>query len=391
MDVQTAAPAGSADQSDAWASIINFSSGKRQQIVVSFIAYLLSIAFVSSFYVMGFVPTTLFVGLIGFAVLNHLVLFVLYKVGWLGKFTDSETTLVQLLIGSVGHFVVYAAVPEIRSLVFLNHNILFLIGMAWLSYDQLKWLWAFCSVGYMLTLVVLTFVARVGLDQVEIVYCLSFVVLSAWFVGLAGYINVIRDSLANKNNELLFTLDQVNHLAVHDDLTKVFNRRYIGDKMQEELHRYVRTGSKFCVLMIDLDFFKHVNDTLGHLAGDRVLIKCCEICQAELREVDILGRFGGEEFIVVMPASDIDGACIAAERIRAGVARYDFREIQLDTTLTVSIGVAEVQPKDSVELLIARADSALYRAKDSGRNCIVIADAEYQQLDPPNRVAMGKS
>lgn len=391
MDVQNMAPSGSADQENEWVSLIHFSSGKRQQLIVSFIAYVISIAFVTSFYLMGFAPVTLLTGLACFAVLNHVVLYVLYKAGWLGNFTDSTTTFVQLLVGSIGHFLVYAVVPEIRPLVFMNHNMLFLIGMAWLSYDQLKWLWAFSSVGYMLTLVVLTFAMKVELAHIEIVYCLSYLVLSAWFVGLAGYINVIRDSLAIKNNELLHSLDQVNHLAVHDDLTKVFNRRYIGDKMQEELHRYVRTGSKFCLLMIDLDFFKQVNDTLGHLAGDRVLIKCCEICQAELREVDILGRFGGEEFIVVMPASDIGGACIAAERIRAGVARYDFREIQLETTLTVSIGVAEVQPKDSVELLIARADSALYRAKDSGRNCIVVADAEYQQVVSPNRVAVGKS
>jgi len=157
---------------------------------------------------------------------------------------------------------------------------------------------------------------------------------------------------------------ELEHLANHDSLTHAYTRRHMDDACRVELERCHRHGRKLCLLIIDMDHFKAINDRYGHQAGDKVLIDFVSKVNALLRRSDQLGRFGGEEFVLLLPETSMDEALAVAERIRELCAQASSAP-----HCTVSIGVTtSYKDTDTVDTLLARADSALYRAKDNGRN-----------------------
>ncbi|PPC96067.1 sensor domain-containing diguanylate cyclase [Methylotenera mobilis] len=163
--------------------------------------------------------------------------------------------------------------------------------------------------------------------------------------------------------------------AHFDYLTGLNNRRYFVELSEGELMRAKRYQKKLSLLMLDLDDFKHVNDTYGHKAGDTVLTQVALICRNVLREIDIIGRLGGEEFAVVLPETDVDYAIEVAERLREVVAQTRI-SINDNTSLhmTVSIGITSLAPwHDNVDALLLSADKALYLAKGAGKNRVVCA------------------
>lgn len=161
-------------------------------------------------------------------------------------------------------------------------------------------------------------------------------------------------------------------LATTDALTGCLNRRALIEKLEAEFGRARRYDAALSILLIDVDRFKSINDTHGHIVGDRVLRQLGELLRREIRTVDVVARYGGEEFVIVLPETVPDGALSFAERIRAKVQDYRFADDKQSLTATVSIGVASIPPLEvaSPEDLIARADVALYRAKNEGRNLV---------------------
>ena len=173
---------------------------------------------------------------------------------------------------------------------------------------------------------------------------------------------------------------QLWEMAVTDSLTGLFVRRYFMAKFLEELHRAERYKKILSVVMVDLDHFKRVNDTLGHTAGDRALKIVAKFLENNLRDVDIIGRYGGEEFVILLPEADKDGAYLVSERLRKQLA-----ELKVDDLpqMTISLGIASY-PEDgaAVELLINKADTAMYEAKQSGRNKVVIYNDDFELVKP---------
>lgn len=169
----------------------------------------------------------------------------------------------------------------------------------------------------------------------------------------------------------VFLYEKVEELAITDGLTGLFVRRYFMDRFEEELKRSKRYGFNFAFLMVDIDNFKKCNDTYGHLVGDVVLRDVGKIIKEHVREIDLVGRFGGEEFSIVFPETTRDGALMAAERLRKNVEANIFKAYDEKLKLTVSIGVA-IYPKDSdnAKELIDKADEAMYAAKKSGKNIV---------------------
>ena len=160
-------------------------------------------------------------------------------------------------------------------------------------------------------------------------------------------------------------------LANVDALTGCLNRRAFMERLERELDRVRRYGVFLSVLMIDIDRFKDINDTHGHLVGDSVLRQLGDLLRAEVRSVDLAARYGGEEFVIVLPDTEDEGALYFAERLRKRVEEQNFSETGDPLRVTVSIGVAAASVEGEItepELLIARADEALYRAKNEGRN-----------------------
>jgi len=164
-------------------------------------------------------------------------------------------------------------------------------------------------------------------------------------------------------------------LAAFDDLTGAYNRRSMFHHLEAELSRCRRYGRSVSVLMVDLDHFKRVNDSHGHLVGDEALRFVVTIMQAELRAMDLLCRYGGEEFCAILPETNHAGATRAAERLRAAVERSKFSHESVELSLTASVGGASWSNAAGNEVpdLIARADESLLEAKRAGRNCVRIA------------------
>jgi diguanylate cyclase (GGDEF)-like protein len=161
---------------------------------------------------------------------------------------------------------------------------------------------------------------------------------------------------------------QLRILASTDALTGVYNRRRFLELGEYEHTRELRTRRGLCLLALDIDHFKKVNDTHGHAVGDATLVRFVQACASGLRAMDTLGRMGGEEFAVILPETSLAEACELAERTRVAVADAVMSGHAGPFQITVSIGVARMGPDESFETLMARADSQLYKAKHAGRN-----------------------
>ncbi len=178
-----------------------------------------------------------------------------------------------------------------------------------------------------------------------------------------------------RSNKRIVTLNKrLRYLATHDKLTKFYNRRAFYIFLENDIKRLKRINTKLSLLMIDIDYFKNINDTYGHLTGDMVLRSLSDIIRSTLREIDIAGRYGGEEFLILLPDSDAKGAKIAAEKLRKQVEKSVIDPDNLKIKLTISIGIAEFIANEDLDSLIARVDKALYVAKNSGRNVTVVAE-----------------
>jgi len=189
-------------------------------------------------------------------------------------------------------------------------------------------------------------------------------------------IGIFRDISERYQLEL-----QLRQLANYDELTGLVNRREIISRLQQELTRFSRYRSPITILFIDIDYFKKINDEYGHQVGDNTLVNCANKMQALMRKNDSVGRYGGEEFLIILPETPINRAIELAERLRKNIAQ-PFAKTRTKSEkyipdYTISIGVAElIDDQMTLDLLIDRADKAMYRAKQTGRNKICIDTME---------------
>ena len=169
-------------------------------------------------------------------------------------------------------------------------------------------------------------------------------------------------------------LNLLRDMAITDGLTKLLNHRFFYDRLHLEFERAKRFDSPLSCLLLDIDYFKKINDTYGHMAGDTVLKKMANRIKQHLRKIDIAARYGGEEFAILLPHTNAQDAMVLAERIRLDIASTPFATEKGSLKLTISIGVCDVMQADVVasDDLLDRADIALYKAKESGRNNTVV-------------------
>ncbi|MGF7145445.1 diguanylate cyclase (GGDEF)-like protein/PAS domain S-box-containing protein [Anaerotaenia torta] len=171
-------------------------------------------------------------------------------------------------------------------------------------------------------------------------------------------INKLNSELVTMNNILV-------NKSIKDSLTNLYNHQYINEVLEKQLHKAREENSSLSIMMLDIDYFKRVNDQFGHLAGDQVLVAVCELISQNVRKEDFIGRYGGEEFLVILPGLQPEQAARIAENIRRSIQAYDFG--LKDQTITISIGVAQYEGETS-NALVNKADMLLYQAKFNGRN-----------------------
>ena len=201
----------------------------------------------------------------------------------------------------------------------------------------------------------------------------SFVVTIGQCAYIGFFGNSMRRTLHQRTVELKSAYRRIEELAQLDELTGLLNRRYIVKCLNEEMARAQRSKIPCSVAMIDLDFFKRINDQFGHPAGDEALRTFAISIFANIRTIDRLGRYGGEEFLLILPDTTKEEAVRTLDRLRSIISKVDWTAICGGLNPTMSAGVCTVRQTESGDDILPRVDAALYRAKESGRNCVVAA------------------
>lgn len=212
----------------------------------------------------------------------------------------------------------------------------------------------------------------VGLREHQPLFQLDAVVINTLYYFNLVTIMAVMVLLAAIYFQLVVNNDQrLRQMAITDPLTKLHNRRSIESYVQHWLQTQTDPAT-LSFLLCDLDHFKHINDVHGHHAGDQVLVAVANVLQQSVREQDMAARWGGEEFLLMLPDVPTPTAMSVAERIRAAIESLDIRHGNQRLPVSVSVGVCTRQPKETFAQSISRADRALYQAKDQGRNCVVL-------------------
>jgi diguanylate cyclase (GGDEF)-like protein len=332
-------------------------------------------------YLVGYIVLTVsyFLGVIDAQVLKYLVVpfllpniafYALFRTGLNLKFKEPSLTAAQIIVATmVIMYTVYLA-GQVRPLVLMFYLILFLFGLLRLTTRQLLAIGCFALVTYfgVIFLVVQLKGEHVSL-RMEVLYGLVLGLGLIWFALVGGYISKIRDKLRQ-------SLKTIQQMAIHDELTGVFNRHHLNHLLETEKSRCTRSGEDFSICILDVDHFKRVNDGLGHLAGDKVLKHFAAEVKKSMRTIDSFGRFGGEEFLLVLPRTNIEQARLCAERIRRMTEQLAFPGLDRNFSITSSFGIAQYRPGEDLQETLSRADTALYKAKNTGRNRVESAELE---------------
>ncbi len=317
------------------------------------------------------IPSMFFLGGVGLTTLFA----ALSEIGFGDRFEDHFLTSFQAATNITMQLAFLLAAPEIG---FLFLTVVFVIfGFASLRMTSLEAaiLWAFTGFGVATIFFLLKVPIALPMQTTTewLAGSLSFVATlgQCAYIGLFG--NSMRRTLHRRTVELKVANRRIEELAQLDELTGLLNRRYIMKSLNEEITRAQRSNIPCSVVLIDLDYFKMINDRCGHPAGDEALRTFAISVFANIRAIDKFGRYGGEEFLLIQPNTAHDQAMQIVDRLRSIISEVDWTAISGELKLTMSAGVSSVRQADTAEDVLARVDAALYRAKEAGRNRVVAA------------------
>lgn len=203
----------------------------------------------------------------------------------------------------------------------------------------------------------------------SLVWQIIFVMIVITLLFIYRYKEIKRSNklLKEAHHQIELQNKRLEYLATTDKLTNIYNRAKLDEIFQNEIDRSIRFGHTFVFCILDIDYFKSINDTYGHQIGDKVLIEFAKLLKQNIRKTDYVGRWGGEEFVIISPETNIDGAKIFFNHLQSKIRTSDFEQI---TNITASFGVTQFIANDTSDIMIKRADDALYKAKNSGRDTI---------------------
>jgi diguanylate cyclase len=348
---------------------------RRQMLAVQGVSYALITSVLLVYCYAGtistVIPSTYFltgVGLVAFFV-------VLSEARFNDRFEDHYLTIYQVGGHVALQLCFLLAAPEIG---FAFLSVIFLIfgfGALRMTSRQAIITWTLTMIGlapiFLLTSTPIGLPVGTEIERVAATLSYVLTIGQCAFVGLYG--STMRKMLYDRSFELKAAYKRIEELAELDELTGASNRRSIMRMLEEEIARSVRNGSPCSIALIDLDWFKRINDAYGHPTGDEVLRTFSITMFANIRGVDRFGRYGGEEFLLVLPDMNTERAVRALDRLRAIIADLDWSAFSPGMKVTMSGGVATLHPNETSDTFLARADSALYAAKAQGRDRITRA------------------
>ncbi|ARM84897.1 GGDEF domain-containing protein [Marinobacter salarius] len=356
-----------------------------RRLGMSFGSYMVTFSIVVYCWVQGLISLGVTVGFLAFASLINATFWWLIHTGRNLKFHDPSMTSAQMIVSLLPPIWVMAFLEagQARAIFLLIAVVPMLFGILALTTRQfiVVGVWFFALYG-LLHLGLWAYRPEVLNSELEILQTVAFALVMAEITVIGGFISSLRGKLRQRNLELGEAMEQIRELVNVDALTGVYNRRRLFEVISEESNRYSRMPGSFSICLMDIDHFKEVNDTYGHQAGDMILQAVARSVKDGLRTIDCFGRYGGEEFLLVLPQTPLEGARIKAERVRETIERLTFPDIGDDFRVTVSIGVAEYHREESTDDTLLRADQALYAAKHDGRNNVKLAATRIPQKSP---------
>jgi diguanylate cyclase len=298
--------------------------------------------------------------------------YLLIRSGWNRHLADPALTGPQMVNAILILAAAYAVNPPVRGMLLMVAALVLMFGAFTLSPRASRLLGWFAVA--MLGLVMLAMAGQApevfdpGIERTHFAFV---VVVLPVIAVLAGDLSTLRTRLKEQKAELQDALARIHRLATRDDLTGLVNRRHMEELAALEQRRALRSGSLPCLCLLDIDHFKRVNDQHGHAAGDEVLRLFAQHAQAAMRETDVLARWGGEEFLVLLPETRPDEAHTGFERFRRLLAQDDAWGDKPHLRVSFSAGLTAWRPGEPLRDALARADRALYEAKASGRDRLV--------------------
>jgi diguanylate cyclase len=305
-----------------------------------------------------------------------LAFYPLVRSGLTRKWSDPALVIPQMMWTSAAAIVTYAGAPSLRSVALETLCLIQVFGFVGLRPVAARWLGAL-SIAMLLGMTVLMVRRHTPLFDwhAEILPILASCGIIGLFSWMSARFAGVRQQVSRKRRALKAAMDSAKLVSLHDTLTGLPNRQFLQERIESELKRAARTSSRFSVALLDLDHFKQVNDTHGHHVGDEVLITFAKTARKSLRETDVIGRWGGEEFVMLL--LDTDPAPLGLtglDRIRAVLAHTVASKQASTLRVRFSAGLTCSRAGETLEQLMERADKALYEAKSSGRNRTCIGD-----------------
>lgn len=314
-----------------------------------------------------FQAAALTVGLISYAMVRW---------GWTRHLRDPALTMTQMLVGATMAVGAYMLLHEFRGALIALSVAVASFGTFSLSRER-QWvmgLYALVTMGAGMWVMSVRDPVNFP-PEVEAVHFLILMILQVLAALLGAQFGEMRRRLRGRKRELEDALARIQELANRDSLTGLYNRRYAQELIEHHVHLKDRNGRPLAMALIDLDHFKHVNDEHGHAMGDRVLQVFAQQARQATREADIVARWGGEEFLIVMPETATDGAALLLERLRQSLGTVQVSEAVPALQIAFSAGIAGHLAGECSDQTLHRADQALYQAKSAGRCRSVVASA----------------
>jgi len=340
-----------------------------RRFFLSVVAYIICTFTAYISYLAGFMEWETIAGYLIIVPAIIITLYIVFRTGLNLKMADPSLTSVQIYIGIIVTMYGMYFANEARGVLLLIYVIILLFGIFRLNTRSFIYLSIFTMLTYGIDIALLHIYRPQSVNlNIEFLQLAVLALVLVAFSTIGGYISSMRRNLSISKSQQEKYIEIIHEMAIRDELTGLYNRRHVMELLDYEKNRSSRGGSIFCLAMLDIDHFKNVNDNYGHQAGDAVLREVATLMKNTLRNAEFCGRYGGEEFLIVLTQTDIKGALICVERVRTNIENARFPDIGADFKITVSIGLSEYQIREDVEKIISRADEALYRAKKHGRN-----------------------
>lgn len=315
-----------------------------------------------------------FFQMFGFFWLVHLSFPVLMLLGINQRFKDPSLTLYQMAWATICIMVTLYFIYDLRMVVLMYYLLVMIFGAYRLRLKDFLIISAIAIAGYGLVILAMVYnQAEIVNLRVEYVQWLCFSVVMSSFALLGSNLSALRRKYRKQSVLLSQAMEQISHLVETDELTGLWNRRHVMRFLKGQKALAERGGYGFSICYLDLDHFKEVNDRYGHHWGDVVLQTTSRTMGDLLREIDCLARFGGEEFLAVLPLANQAAALSVGQRLLEKVRLMEFEDTLSGLRVTLSMGIAEFIPGETVDHLLHRADQAMYQAKNQGRNQMVVA------------------